>query len=111
MIPLPSSISYTQRELVSLNQLLHLAHHRNRNQHRLSKWYKSLSTFRRQIAKLLLEVKELDIAIEFSVENRKKDGRKEGGQGKEGKYVRMAREKVEGRVAFWEERLVGRWFV
>ncbi|KAB8291800.1 hypothetical protein EYC80_006592 [Monilinia laxa] len=44
--------------LVALTQLLHLTHHRNKNQHRLSKWYISFGTLRRQVARLLSVVPE-----------------------------------------------------
>lgn len=40
------------QELESLRQVLHLTHHRNKNQHRTLKWYKSFSQLRRQMAKL-----------------------------------------------------------
>lgn len=44
--------------LVALSQLLHLTHHRNKNQHRLSKWYISFGILRRQVARLLPVVPE-----------------------------------------------------
>lgn len=109
---LTPSPSYTQKELLSLSHLLHLIHHHNKNQHRLSKWYKSLSTFRRQVSNLLVEVQELDTALAFSLSNKTRDGRIAGERkGKEGKYVRVAREKVEVRVRFWMEHCVERWFL
>ncbi|ESZ94513.1 hypothetical protein SBOR_5093 [Sclerotinia borealis F-4128] len=48
--------------LVALTQLLHLTHHRNKNQHRLSKWYISFGILRRQVARLLSVVPEFVIA-------------------------------------------------
>ncbi|KAF7897986.1 uncharacterized protein EAF01_008952 [Botrytis porri] len=44
--------------LLSLTQLLHLTHHRNKNQHRLSKWYISFGIFRRQVSRLLSIIPE-----------------------------------------------------
>ncbi|KAF7865744.1 hypothetical protein EAF04_005909 [Stromatinia cepivora] len=44
--------------LLSLHHILHLTHHRNKNQHRLSKWYKSFNILRRQITRLLALVPE-----------------------------------------------------
>lgn len=109
---LTSNPSYAQKELFALTQLLHLINHHNKNQHRLSKWYKSLSTFRRQTVKLVVEVQELDTALAFSVVNKKKDGRAGADKSaKEGKYVRLAREKVEMRVAFWVNQCLERWFM
>ena len=111
-IHLTASPTYAQKELVSLTHLLHLVHHHNKNQHRLSKWYKALCTFRHQVSKLLVEVQELDTALAFSVINKTKDGRLGGDKiGKEGRYVRGAREKVEERVNFWGGRCMERWFV
>jgi ribonuclease MRP protein subunit RMP1 len=43
-------------ELISINQILHLTHHRNKNQHRLAKWWKEFSLLRRNMAKLLTEL-------------------------------------------------------
>ncbi|TGO49684.1 hypothetical protein BOTNAR_0421g00070 [Botryotinia narcissicola] len=44
--------------LLSLNHLLHLTHHRNKNQHRLSKWYISFGILRRQVSRLLSIIPE-----------------------------------------------------
>ncbi|KAL3425652.1 hypothetical protein PVAG01_02443 [Phlyctema vagabunda] len=43
-------------ELETISNLLHLAHHRNKNQHRLSKWWGTFSQLRRQLSKLCLEI-------------------------------------------------------
>ncbi|CZR58959.1 uncharacterized protein PAC_08851 [Phialocephala subalpina] len=92
----PSQTSQTKQELTSITQILHLLHHRNKNQHRLLKWYKPFSILRRNIQKLHLEVAALETAVKFS---------SEGGKGE--KYVREAREVVETRVHFLEERVLG----
>ncbi|KAF5871106.1 uncharacterized protein Bfra_007619 [Botrytis fragariae] len=44
--------------LLSLTHLLHLTHHRNKNQHRLSKWYISFGILRRQVSRLLSIIPE-----------------------------------------------------
>ncbi|QSZ37862.1 hypothetical protein DSL72_008962 [Monilinia vaccinii-corymbosi] len=44
--------------LVALTQLLHLTHHRNKNQHRLSKWYVAFGMLRRQVSRLSSVVPE-----------------------------------------------------
>ncbi|KAF7926364.1 uncharacterized protein EAE98_006659 [Botrytis deweyae] len=44
--------------LLSLTHLLHLTHHRNKNQHRLSKWYISFGILRRQVSRLLSMIPE-----------------------------------------------------
>lgn len=103
------SQSYAQRELHSLDLILHLAHHRNRNQHRLSTWYKAFSTFRHQIAKLLAEVTELDTALAFS-NTAAKSKKKQTNALTESKYVQEARDKVQARVEFWENHQMQRWY-
>ena len=78
--------------LISVQQLLHLTHHRNKNQHRLSKWYKSFSILRHQIVKLIAELETLETAELYSSKGKKGEV--------ESKYVTAAREKVEKRVKF-----------
>jgi ribonuclease MRP protein subunit RMP1 len=84
----------TPKELLSLHQLLHLTHHRNKNQHRLSKWYKPFSILRRQISKLISELETLETAELYACK---------GEKGGENKYVMAAREKAEARVKFLRE--------
>jgi ribonuclease MRP protein subunit RMP1 len=84
-------------ELISISLTLHLFHHRNHNQHRLAKWYKSFSQLRRHISKLILELETLDTSILYSSED--------------SKYVQAAREKVEDRVEFIRTWLEERWYV
>jgi ribonuclease MRP protein subunit RMP1 len=103
-----------KEELTSISQLLHLAHHRNKNQHRLSKWYKSFSQLRRQVSKLLAEIESLETAERFDVTGtgKGKAGKGKGKlDGKESKYVKAAREKVEARVEFLEERVVEKCYL
>ena len=100
--------------LSSISQILHLAHHRNKNQHRLSKWYKSFSQLRRQISKLLVEIESLENAERFDVTGTGKS-KIGNGRGKvnenESKYVKAAREKVEARVEFLEGRIVEKCYL
>jgi ribonuclease MRP protein subunit RMP1 len=84
-------------ELTSISLTLHLFHHRNHNQHRLAKWYKSFSQLRRHISKLILELETLDTALAYSSE--------------ESKYAKAARETVEVRVEFMRTWLEERWYV
>jgi ribonuclease MRP protein subunit RMP1 len=90
------------KELTSTSQLLHLTHHRNKNQHRLTTWYKYLSQLRRHINKLLPELQSLETALTFTT--------KEKG-GKENKYVKQAHEKVNERVNFMREHLFARCYL
>jgi len=41
-------------------RILHLTYHRNKNQHRLTKWWNWLSMLRRCVAKLLLDIQSDD---------------------------------------------------
>ncbi|PQE13929.1 ribonuclease mrp subunit rmp1 protein [Rutstroemia sp. NJR-2017a BBW] len=54
-LPFPNP---THTSLHSLSQILHLTHHRNKNQHRLAKWYISFGILRRQVSRLLALVPE-----------------------------------------------------
>ena len=78
--------------LISVQQLLHLTHHRNKNQHRLSKWYKAFSILRHQIVKLIAELETLETAELYSSKGKKGEV--------ESRYVTGAREKVEKREKF-----------
>ena len=90
--------------LIATHQILQLTHHRNKNQHRLSKWYKPFSILRRQVSKLISELSSLEIAVLYSTAPGK------GGVGEENKYVAAAREKVESRVRFLREWVLGKCF-
>lgn len=65
--------------LKQIHALLHLTHHRNKNQHRLAKWWSALSMLRRNVDKLILELEKLE-ALGM------------------GKTARKERREVEGRV-------------
>jgi ribonuclease MRP protein subunit RMP1 len=104
-----------KEDLTSIHQILHLTHHRNKNQHRLSKWYKPFSQLRRQVAKLIAELEALEVAEKFSTGSGKGQGKSGGGgnaaRAGESKYAKAAREKVELRVRFLGEWLVGGCFL
>lgn len=97
-----SQSSSTLLSLLTISTHLHAFHHRNRNQHRLAKWYKGFSTLRRQVDKLIKEVEKLEEAERFDD--------KGAGVG-ESKYVKKARENVEKRIEFWEMKFWEVWFL
>lgn len=99
-LPQTPQLSSIKQELSSITQILHLTHHRNKNQHRLTKWWKQFSILRRNTSKLLLDVENLETAEKFST-----------GGDKGGKYVKEARERVEQRVEFLETWVLERAFV
>lgn len=43
--------------LEGASQILHLIHHRNKNQHRHSHWWKWLAMLKRSIAQLIVEIR------------------------------------------------------
>jgi ribonuclease MRP protein subunit RMP1 len=90
-------MSNSIEELTAVTNLIHLSFHRNRNQHRLAKWWSSLSQLKRHIQKLVSELSVLDTAAQYEIKGKSKS---------ESKYVRTAREKVEARVEFLENWLV-----
>ncbi|PBP20535.1 putative ribonuclease mrp protein subunit rmp1 [Diplocarpon rosae] len=100
------------QDLQELSQLLHLTHHRNKNQHRLAKWYKPFSQLRRQLLKLIAEAEVLETALKFSTSSvPAKIEEREQARGKEkGKYVKAAEETVGMRVRFLEEMIVPKCF-
>ncbi|KAG0648282.1 RNA-processing rmp1 [Hyphodiscus hymeniophilus] len=83
-------------ELHSINQILHLTHHRNKNQHRLAKWWKSFSMLRRNLSKLF---KELETNLQYTALSPKN------------KKTVESREIVERRVRFLEDVLMERCYV
>ena len=43
-------------QLQGVSQILHLIHHRNKNQHRHSHWWKWLAMLKRSIARLIIDI-------------------------------------------------------
>jgi len=86
-----------EEELYSIQEILHLAHHRNKNQHRLAKWWKFLSQLRRHIAKLITELgNEFPAKTQSLGKERKSD---------------ESRETVLQRVVFLDEHLIPRCYL
>ncbi|RKF56454.1 putative ribonuclease mrp protein subunit rmp1 [Golovinomyces cichoracearum] len=85
-------------KLQSAYNILHLTHHRNKNQHRLSKWYKSFGQLRRQMSKLMLELENFKRAQSIS-------------SGSENKYVSHARRNFELRIDFIRARLIPKCYL
>jgi len=88
---LPDNI--TVSTIRPLHSLLHLASHRNKNQHRLAKWWGPFSQLRRQLESLLTDLELLEDSA-TSVAGRK-----------------AARAKAEARVAFLDKELFPRCYV
>jgi len=80
-------------ELTSISLILLSTAHRNKNQHRLLKWWKQLSILRRNVDKLIRDIEKLERDEKFAA-------------GGKSKWVVASREAVEARVEF-----VLRWVV
>jgi ribonuclease MRP protein subunit RMP1 len=53
----------TAESLLPVQHLLHLTAHRNKNQHRIAKWWASFSILRRQLGKLITALENPDAAF------------------------------------------------
>jgi len=84
-------------ELTSVLTILDATNHRNKNQHRLSKWWKAFSILHRQTSKLLSELQALSSNEEKFGEGRKK--------------TLESREVMESRVGFLVVRVVPRCYL
>jgi hypothetical protein len=51
-------MSSTVKDLSSISIILSAAHHRNKNQHRIAKWWKSFCILRRNLDKLITELQK-----------------------------------------------------
>jgi ribonuclease MRP protein subunit RMP1 len=86
----------TSKELADLSKLLHLLHHRSKNQHRRSVWYRHFNTMRRHHQQLQAEISpELPASWPPSRKRKRKE---------------ECDERVEQRLNFWAEVLVPKWF-
>lgn len=84
-------------ELTSILSALSAFAHRNKNQHRLSKWWKPFSQLRRQVSALISE-----LAVCYEQETKYGAGHKKGS---------IARAAVESRAAFVLRELVPRAYL
>ncbi|KAI9835306.1 MAG: hypothetical protein M1819_002450 [Sarea resinae] len=58
----PTLVEANRLELEDISRILHLFHHRNKNQHRLAKWWKWFSMLWRSLQKLLVEASRANIS-------------------------------------------------
>lgn len=85
-------------QLTHLSALLHLLHHRNKNQHRRSIWYRHFSLFRRHLSHLLTDYTFLSSQPATNLEKTRKKAREP-----------EFRTRIEQRLDFWETVLVPKW--
>jgi hypothetical protein len=96
-------------EILDIQRMLHLAYHRNKNQHHCAKWWSSLGVLRRQIQRLVGELEGVN-QMAGSQSLTPQGGKKKvkvRGEWEEG--IRMERAaRVEKRIVFLREVVVGR---
>lgn len=88
--------------LQHLSSLLHLLHHRNKNQHRRSVWWRSFSLFRRHLDLLLEDLRFLRTALPITGTTHLARTRKKAEDARR-------RTRITQRRDFWREVLVARW--
>lgn len=89
---------HDQENLEHIADLLHLFHHRNKNQHRRSIWWRHFSTFRRQLNALVEDIRGLNKIPTTHLERTKKKARDKETQNK-----------ISERLTFWQDVLVSKW--
>ena len=90
----PSDLNNLQH----LADLLYLFHHRNKNQHRRSIWWRHFSTLRRQLNSLVSEIQSLH---EFPTTHLQRSRKRA--------QDRETKETITKRVDFWRDVLVPKW--
>ena len=84
--------------LQHLSSILHLFHHRNKNQHRRSIWWRHYSTFRRQLNSFVREVQSLHEVPTTHLERTRKKT-----------HDRETTSNIIHRIEFWRDVLVPKW--
>lgn len=87
-----------QMELQHLSDLLHLFHHRNKNQHRRSIWWRHFSVFRKQLASLVSDISELNEVPTTNLAKTKK-------KSQDARILATHSQ----RMAFWRDIMVPKW--
>lgn len=87
-----------QAALQHLSDLLHLFHHRNRNQHRRSIWWRHFSVFRKQSNLLLEDIKKLNEVPRTHLERSRKKT-----------HDKQIQTRITERLEFWQNVLVAKW--
>nr|POE56679.1 ribonuclease mrp protein subunit rmp1 [Quercus suber] len=90
--------SEEQTNLQHLSAMLHLFHHRNKNQHRHSLWWRHFSVFRRQLNNLVKDTVQLNATPASHIARTKKKFRDP-----------QVQTRIRERLTFWQEVLVPRW--
>ncbi|KAK4621460.1 hypothetical protein CLAFUW4_07141 [Fulvia fulva] len=87
-----------QAELRHLADLLHLFHHRNKNQHRRSVWWRHFSIFRKQLSALVNDSNRIDAVALTNLARAKKKA--------QDAQIAITTSK---RILFWRDTMVAKW--
>ncbi|GIZ47308.1 hypothetical protein CKM354_001040300 [Cercospora kikuchii] len=90
----PSNLEH----LTHLSSILNLFHHRNKNQHRHSIWFRHFCTFRQNLSTLLRDLETLNFVPTSHAAKAKKKATDP-----------VLIERIRGRLDFWREILVAKW--
>ncbi|KAK5121939.1 hypothetical protein LTR85_004511 [Meristemomyces frigidus] len=81
-----------------LSDLLHLFHHRNKNQHRRSVWWRHFEVFRKQLKSISTEVKDQNEVPSTHLARTKKKAKDQ-----------YTLQRIEQRLSFWQDVAVRKW--
>ncbi len=99
MEPKDIKISSSEQEILHhLSSLLHLFHHRNKNQHRRSIWWRHFSIFRKQLNNLIAETDQLNETPKTHLERSRKKAKD-----------RELQSVIAQRLDFWQTALFSTW--
>ena len=111
----PSSTPLTPATLAALTapqSILTALHHRSKNQHRRSTWWRHASAFRRQVSRLAAELSGAFAAERGAGAGASRDAARRAVEAAARRRARRegARRSAEARVRFWRARCVARWW-
>jgi hypothetical protein len=87
-----------EQSLRHVADILHLFHFRNKNQHRHSLWWRSFSTFRQQLNRLLQDISLLTDVPATHLERARKKAQD-----------LKSRARIQQRLTFWQNVLLTKW--
>ena len=97
-----TKVSFTsseQESLTHLSDLLHLIHHRNKNQHRRAVWYRHFQHFRKQLSAFVEEIAELNSVPSTHLEKKRKRSSDD-----------VLRTRMAKRLTMWRDVWVAKWW-
>lgn len=87
-----------EEALQHLSDLLHLFHHRNKNQHRRSIWWRHFQVFRKQMKNVTHDIKDLNNIPLTHLARTKKKAKDQ-----------LTLQRIEERLSIWQDVMVPKW--